>query len=178
MRQNAPAAGNHGDSYPLTSGSSTTHVSSNNRTLPNYYDIISTKSRPPDTSNATYFPDYGYFPSQRRSKTERPRRNQVNPANSDSKREVDWSGGRDGRGNNNNNNNNGGGRIKNKSRRRMRRQRRANLWEESQAARSFDEQFKQFDPQLGGALMEYYAPVSHVNKTTVTHHSRAAVPTS
>ena len=47
--------------------------------------------------------------------------------------------------NNNNNNSNGSGQSKNRSRHRTRRQRRANLWEESQAARSFDEQFKQFD---------------------------------
>ena len=57
LRQNVPVAGNHGDSYPLTHGSFTTHTSSNNPAQSNYYEILSTSNRPPNAINTAYLPD-------------------------------------------------------------------------------------------------------------------------
>ena len=56
LRQNVPAAGYHGDSYPLTHGSFTKHTSSNNPAQSNHLDILPTTNMLPNASNAAYFP--------------------------------------------------------------------------------------------------------------------------
>ena len=42
----------------------------------------------------------------------------------------------------------------------------------------FGQRYEWTRTQLGGAPMDYYASVCHVNEMTVTYHSKAAAPTS